>query len=154
MDAPNPSGSDMNDVGAGGGSSGFGMVGRLFEKTIGWIILGALIFAGYGIYKLGPDGRGAILSATGRIIGWVVIAAALPWLTRFFIRRLLEIGENWVGLALIAGLTLIDAIAGLTLIGGGPEGFWPWVLSLAALALAGTYNYLVAEYLAERYGGL
>ena len=78
----------------------------------------------------------------------------LPWLTRLGIRRLLEIGENWVGLLVIVGLTLIDLGLGVWLLGGLPSGVWGWLLGLAALGVAGIYNYLVAEYVAERYGGL
>lgn len=155
MDAPDPN----LGGGAGGGTRGFGfpgasIFGRLSEKILGWIALGLLILAGYGVYKLGPDGRGAILSATGLIIGWIAIVAALPWFSRLFMRRLLQIGENWVGLALIAAFTIIDIAAGLALLRGWPEGFWGWFISLAAVGIAATYNYLVAEYVAERYGGL
>lgn len=36
---------------------------------------------------------------------------------------------------------------------GGGHGGWFWFACLAALALAGTYNYLVTEYLSEMAGG-
>jgi hypothetical protein len=36
---------------------------------------------------------------------------------------------------------------------GWPASFWGWGAALAALAVAGTYNYLVTEYLAEMSGG-
>ena len=48
---------------------------------------------------------------------------------------------------------LYDLIAGRLLMQGWPSGGWGWTLSLAALALAGAYNYLVTEYLAEQTGG-
>lgn len=150
MDAPSP------ESGPSRGFSfpGAGLIGRLGEKVLGWVALGLLILAGYGIYQLGPEGRGAILSATGRIVGWVVIVAVVPWFSRLVIRRLLEVGQNWVGLVLIACLTLVDVVAGLMLLGGWPTGFWGWLISFAAVGIAATYNYLVAEYVAERYGGL
>ena len=34
-----------------------------------------------------------------------------------------------------------------------PNGGWFWFACLAALSLAGTYNYLVTEYLSEMAGG-
>lgn len=145
MESPNP---------GGAGIPGLGILGRLGEKILGWIALLLLLLLGYGVYRLGPEGRGAILSATGRIVLWIVIAIALPWVTRFFIRRVLEVGANWAGLALIAALTLIDIVVGLILMGGWPAGFWGWLVALAVVAAAATYNYLVAEYVAERYGGL
>ena len=82
-----------------------------------------------------------------------MIAAALPWSVRLFIRRILEIGSNWASLSLLAAFVLVDAVAGLLLLGGFPTGGWSWIAALAALAVAGTYSYLVAEYLSEQAGG-
>lgn len=130
------------------------MLGRLGEKVIGWIALGLLVLLGYGIYRMGPEGRGAVMSATGNTIFWIVLVAALPWTTRVAIKRLVEIGENWVGLVLLAVFTLIDLGVGMYLIGGWPTGMWGWLASIAAIGIAGSYNYLVCEYVAERYGGM
>ncbi|MDX2198032.1 MAG: hypothetical protein SF069_03570 [Phycisphaerae bacterium] len=138
----------------GGGFPGSGILGRLGEKVIGWIAFGLLALGAYGIYSLGPEGRGAIATAAGRIAMFAATVLVLPWLTRFFIKRLLSIGENWVGLALIAGLTLIDLVVGLWLLGGLPIGFWGWLISLAIVGLMASYNYLVCEYLAETLGGM
>ena len=57
------------------------------------------------------------------------------------------------GVVLLGVLTLVDAIVGLILMQGWPRGGWSWLAALAALAVAGLYNYLVAEYLAEKAGG-
>lgn len=130
-----------------------GILGRLGEKVLGWIALALLIALGVGIWQLGPDGRGAILSALGRAFLWLVIASAVPWSVQLFIKPLLEVGANWVGVVAIGALVLVDAIAGVWLMGGFPSGGWAWLATLAALALAGTYNYFVAEYLAEQAGG-
>lgn len=137
-----------------GNIPGLGVLGRLGEKVIGWIALALLILLGYGVYRMGPDGRGAVLNATGNTIFWLVLVAALPWMARLGIKRLVEIGENWVGLVLIATFTLIDLIVGLVLLGGWPTGMWGWLVSIAVMGIAATYNYLVCEYIAERYGGL
>ncbi len=129
-----------------------GILGRLGEKVLGWIALALIIVVGVGVWRMGPEARGAILSGIWYTLVWIVIVAALPWLTRLFIGRLLEIGENWVGVVLIAVYTLIDLIVGVIFLGGLPVGGWGWVVALAALAVAGTYNYLVCEYLAEQAG--
>ena len=130
-----------------------GILGRLGEKVLGWIALGLLIAIGFAIYKMGPDGRQAVWEGIWRTSAWLVIAAALPWSARLFIRRIIEIGSNWAGLGLLAAYVLVDAVAGLLLLGGFPTGGWSWIAVLAALAVAGTYSYLVAEYLSEQAGG-
>jgi hypothetical protein len=129
-----------------------GILGRLFEKTLGWIVLGVLIALGIGIWQLGPDGRQAMWQGIWRTGLWLLIVAALPWSARLFIRRLLELRTNWAGAGLVAAFVLIDAIVGVVLLQGLPVGLWSWLLALAALAVAGTYTYLVSEYLADEAG--
>jgi hypothetical protein len=134
-------------------STGGGILGRLGEKFLGWIALGLLILLGIGIWQMGPTGRAAVWSGIWRTLMWIAIAGGLPWLSRLFVRRILEIGSNWAAVIVIAAYTLVDAILGLVLMGGLPGGGWSWLAALAALAVAGTYNYLVNEYLAEMSGG-
>jgi hypothetical protein len=131
---------------------GGGILGRLGEKMLGWIALGLLIMLGISIWQMGPEMRGRIWSGIWRTSMWVVIVGGVPWISRVFIGRLLEISSNWAGVILIATLTFVDLVAGLILMQGLPSGGWGWLASLAALAVAGTYNYLVAEYLAEQAG--
>jgi|GEM_PF-972459 len=132
---------------------GAGILGRLGEKVLGWVALVILLLVGWSIYQMPAETKKAILSGLWNMILWVVIAAALPWGAKLFMSRLMEIGENWVGLALVAGLTVVDLVAGLIFIGGLPSGGWTWFAAIGALAVAGTYNYLVAEYLAETAAG-
>jgi len=133
-----------------GGSSG--VLGRLAEKTLGWIILGLLLFVGYMIYQMPAETKRAIWEGIWRTIVWLVIAAAIPWSARLYIRRVLEVGSNWAAVGLLAGLLLIDLIAAWLLMTGWPSSAWGWAAGLGALAAAGTYNYLVTEYLAEMAG--
>jgi len=224
-------------------TGGGGILGRVGEKVLGWVALGLLIFLGIAIWRMDPVVRTAIWQGIWRTILWVVIAAALPWSARFFIRRILEVGSNWGGVGLLAAFVAVDLGAGLLLVSGcdasieakraavvseadsdtapqepslpiappstdatgvvrekladvaegaadvarsaaerlrGDEdgkasaaepdataaeaetaageanrghSMWFWCACLAALALAGTYNYLVTEYLAEMSGG-
>ena len=130
-----------------------GILSRLAEKALGWVVLGLLIALGVALWQMGPARRMAIWSAVWRTAAWVVIAGGLPWVTRFFIKRILAVGSNWAGAVLLVALTAVDAVAGLILLRGWPAGGWGWLAALAALALAGTYNYLVSEYLSEEAGG-
>jgi len=129
---------------------GGGILGRLAEKVLGWIALALVAGLALAIYKIGPDGRAALWAGLWRTGAWLLIAAALPWSTRLFIRRLLEVGSNWAGVALIAALVVVDALLGLLLLGSLPRSGWGWVAALTALAVAGTYNFLVAEYLSQQ----
>lgn len=132
--------------------TGGGMLSRLSEKILGWIALALIVGAGIALWQIGPAGRTALWSGIWRTLLWFAVAGALPWISRLFIRRLLELGTNWAGVALVGGMTLVNLVLGLILLGGFPSGGWGWLAALAALGLAGTYNFLVCEYLAEREG--
>ena len=133
-------------------TTGGGILGRLGEKTLGWIILGLLIFLGIAIWQMEPETRAAIWGGIWRTAVWVAIAAAAPWSAKLFIRRILEAGTNWVGLGLLGGLMAVDVVAALLLMTGWPSSVWSWLAAIGVLAVAGTYNYLVTEYLSEMAG--
>jgi hypothetical protein len=129
-----------------------GIFGRLGEKILGWIALALIVGIAFGIWQMEPETRAEIWNGIWTTIAWIAIAAGLPWLARFFMKRIMEIGSNWAAFGLVSSLVLLDIIAGLLLKGGFPSGGWWWFFSLAALAVAGTYNYLVTEYLADQTG--
>ena len=130
-----------------------GILARLGEKTASWIILALIVILGIMIYQMPAETKAAIWSGVWRSVAWVAIIAAVPWSARLFINRIVEVGSNWAGVGLIAGLVVVDILAAVLLMTGWPAGAWSWFASLGALAVAGTYNYLVTEYLAEMAGG-
>jgi len=132
--------------------TGTGILGRLTEKVLGWIILGLLVATGVAIWQMGPAARAAIWSGIWRTAAWLAVAAALPWSARLYLRRLTELGTNWAPVGLLAVLLALDAAVGIWLLTAWPTSAWSWCAVLAALATAATYNYLVAEYLAETQG--
>ena len=129
-----------------------GILARIGERILSWIALALLIGAGVGIYMMGPDGRAAVLSGIWRSALWLVIAAMLPWSARLFVTRIADAGSNWAPLALLAGYTLVDVLCGVVLLTAWPASGWAWFAALAAVGVAGAYNYLVCEYLAEQSG--
>jgi hypothetical protein len=127
-------------------------LGRIAEKTLGWIVLGLIVAAGIAIWRMDSTLRGDIWSFAWRSAVWVVLAAAIPWLARFIMKAVALAGTNWAPLALLAGLVALDLVAAAAVMTGWPTGGWGWSAGLAALGLAATYNYWVTEYLAERAG--
>jgi len=130
-------------------TTGGNILSRLGEKTVGWLILGLLVFLGIAIYRMPAETKSYIWNCIWRSAGWVAIAVAVPWSSKLFIRRVMDVGANWAGLVLVASLTAVDIIAGVLLMTGWPSGFWPWAATIVALGVAATYNYLVTEYLAD-----
>ncbi len=131
---------------------GFGFLGRLSEKVLGYIALALVALGALAIYQIPGETKAAIWSGVWRSVVWGLFSAAWPWTSWFYIRRVAEAGTNWAGLTLIGGLTAGNLVAAALLMTGWPLGVWGWLASLTALGLAATYNYLVAEYLAETGG--
>lgn len=129
-----------------------GMLGRLSEKIIGWVALALIVGLGVAVWQMPAETKGAVWSGIWRSAAWLGIAAIVPWSARLFIRRVLEVGENWAGVALLAGYSAADIVAGIMLMTVWPTGGWSWFGCFALLGLAGTYNYLVTEYVAETAG--
>jgi hypothetical protein len=129
-----------------------GLLSRVGEKVLGWIALAIVALLAIAIYQMPSDTKAAIWSGLWRSLAWVGLAAAVPWSAALIIRRVAQAETNWAGVGLIAGLCLVDVIAAALLMTGWPVGGWGWFAGLGALALAGTYNFLVAEYLADTAG--
>jgi hypothetical protein len=130
-----------------------GFVSRVAERVVSFIALGLVIAAGIGLWQMGPEAREAWWAAIWRTLVWLAVAAALPWVAQLFIGRLLEVGENWVGIALLGGLLVVEVLVGVLLLTAWPTSVWAWLAAIALLGVATAYNYLVAEYLAQRAGG-
>ena len=131
-----------------------GFFGRVAEKVVGWIALALIVGAGVAIWQMGPVMRGAIWETAWRSAAWIGGAAVVPWTAWFYVRPVLGAGSNWAGVALIAGLCVVDLLLAGALMTGWPSGAWGWLGGIAALGLAGTYNFLVVEYLADRAEGI
>lgn len=138
--------------GVGGGSGG-GMLSRIAERVLSWVALGLLVLLCVAIYQMPGATKAAVWSAIWRAVVWVLIVGIAPWIARLFIGRILTFSTNWAGALLLSGMILVDICAGYLLMTGWPSGGWSWFGVFAVLALAGTYNFLVAEYLAQEYGG-
>lgn len=129
-----------------------GIFGRISEKVISWVVFGLLVVVGFTIYQMPAETKSAIWSGIWRTIMFIGVSAAWPWQAKFYIRRVQEVGENWAGAVLIAALTLGNVLFGLMLMTVWPSGAWTWLATLGAVALCGTYNYLVTSYLADTSG--
>ncbi len=130
-----------------------GILSGVAERMLAWVGFALLLVIGFAIYNIPAATKQAIWDGIWKTIFWLVIVAALPWSGRLFIKRVVEVGENWAGLAMIAAFVLVELLVGWFLLTSWPGSGWGWLALIAAVAVAGTYTYLVSEYLAEMAGG-
>jgi FtsH-binding integral membrane protein len=80
----------------------------------------------------------------------VLVVAAVPWATFFIIARVARADSNFAGGVLVLSYTLIEALFLAWLFSwtlGSPTA---WGFFVAALLLAGVYNLLTCDWIAER----
>jgi len=80
-----------------------------------------------------------------RFLLWLGAVAILPWATMFLIRWAASLENNAVAAGVLGVYTVLAASAAWVLLGMNLEGFWTWTLFLAALTVAGLYNFIVCE---------
>ena len=120
---------------------------------LGWLSLAAIVALGVAVWQMPAATKAAIWSGVWRTTFWVALAAVLPWVAQFFIRRVASAGTNWAGVALLAGLSVVNVLSGVLLMTAWPGGGWAWFGAISGLVVAGLYNFLVVEYLADMAGG-
>src|SRR5262245_15326531 len=96
-------------------TTGGGMLARLSEKALGWVILAGIVALGFAIYQMPSETKWTIWNGIWKSIVWVVLAAALPWSARLFLSKVLEFGSNWAGFVLLGVFVTIDVVVGLLL---------------------------------------
>jgi len=110
----------------------------------------AVVAGAISWFQMPSAQRDAILSNVGRAGAWLGVVLLLPWATFFVIGRIARLESNAAGAGLVFAYTAAEAgllawLFGFT--GGGPTG---WTLFAAAVLLAGVYNLLACDWIAEK----
>lgn len=111
----------------------------------------AVVVGGITWWQTAPETRQAILSAVGHIVGWFALVLVAPWAGSLGIAWIAKkFDSNAAGAALIAGITLIEAVMLAWLLGWSISGAAAWTFFLLAVLVAAAYNLLICDWLAEK----
>ena len=129
-----------------------------FLKTVGGKIVSgvvalAVVAAAISWWRMDPQTRHMLLSGTGKIVGWFFRVLAVPWASFFVVGRVARVEHNAAGAALVAGYTAAEAALLAWLFDWSISGPTAWVFFLAAALLAGVYNLLTCDWIAEKVNG-
>jgi hypothetical protein len=129
-----------------------------FLKTVGGKIVSgvvalAVVAAAISWWRMDPQTRHMLLSGTGKIVGWFFLVLAVPWASFFVVGRVARVEHNAAGAALVAGYTAAEAALLAWLFDWSISGPTAWVFFLAATLLAGVYNLLTCDWIAEKVNG-
>jgi FtsH-binding integral membrane protein len=115
----------------------FGLVGGVVVATIAW-------------WRMDPVEQEEILGRIGRMISWAVLVLILPWATWFLTRWAARKDTNAAGAMLVLSYTLVEAVLLGWLFDFSLNGAAAWTAFVAAVLVAGFYNVLICDWIAER----
>lgn len=99
-----------------------------------------------------PESLQAIWATMKGVLAWLGFVIVLPWSLCFATAKVVKLESNGAGAALLSGIVVLDVIVAFWLGGWGFSGVLTWVVVLLGFLSAAVYNFLVCDFLAERFG--
>jgi hypothetical protein len=99
---------------------------------------------------MSPATRHELLAGAGKIGAWLGVVLLIPWASFFLIGRVARTERNSAGAALVLGMTAVEAAVLAWLFHWSIAGATAWVFYAAAVLLAGVYNLLACDWIAEK----
>lgn len=96
-----------------------------------------------------PEDLKALWENIKGVLVWLGFAAVLPWATFFVPTKVVKMESNAAGAAMLGGYLFVDMIVAFWLSGWSINGVLTWGVVLLGFLVAGIYNFLACDYLAE-----
>jgi hypothetical protein len=119
-------------------------------KVVSGIVALAVIAAAVSWYQMDAATRQMLVGGAGKIFAWLGVVLVFPWATFFLIRIIAEKDNNVAGAALVFGYTVLEFVLLAWLFGFHAPGATAWVFLLLGALLAGVYNLLACDWIAEK----
>lgn len=124
-------------------------------KYIGGKTLTAILVVGTGASLIWfwkhPEALKALWATLKGVLAWLGFVAVLPWATFFVPGKVVRLESNRGAAAMLAGYVVVDVLVALWLADWSVSGTLTWVLVVLGFLTAGVYNFLVCDFLAERF---
>jgi hypothetical protein len=138
-----------------GGRGGYNAAAMEFLKTVtGKVISGiaglVIVLAGISWWRMDPATKDMLLGGTGKIVSWFGIVMLVPWATFFTSGWVGKLDSNRASAVLVLGYTVVEALVLLWLFGWSLPGATAWSFFAVGALVAGVYNLLVCDWIAEK----
>jgi hypothetical protein len=127
-----------------------GLLSGLAGKVVVGVLSLSIVLAGISWWQADPATRSAVFDGIARIIGWTVAVLVVPWAMFLVIGRVARMDSNAAGVALVGGLTIVEALALAWLFDFRISGGAAWSLTIAAVLVAAVYNTFTCDWIAEK----
>jgi hypothetical protein len=127
-----------------------------FLKTVtGKVISGiaglVIVIAGISWWRMDAGTKSMLLGGTGKIVSWFGVVLLLPWATFFMSTWANRLDKNAAGAALVFGYTALEALMLAWLFNWTLGGGTGWSFFVVGVLVAGVYNLLVCDWIAEKF---
>lgn len=119
-------------------------------KIVGGLVSLAVLIAGISWWRMDAETKHMLLGGTGKIIAWFGIVLLVPWATFFIISRVAKMDKNAAGAVLVFAYTVVEALLLGWLFGWSLPGPTAWSFFAVGTLVAGVYNLLVCDWIAEK----
>ena len=123
------------------------MTGKVVSGISGLVI----VLAGISWWRMDPATKDMLLGGTGKIVSWLGIVTLVPWITFSIIGWVEKMRSNAAGGALVLAYTLLEALLLLWLFDWRLPGSTAWTFFAVGTLVAGVYNLLLCDWIAERF---
>jgi hypothetical protein len=122
----------------------------VMAKIVGGACALAVIVGGISWWRMDGETRSMILGGAGRITGWLAIVMLFPFAAFFIIARVARIESNFAAGLLVLVITALEVVLLAWLFNWNIRGAPAWTFLVAAALLAGVYNLLACDWIAEK----
>ncbi|HSI37083.1 MAG: hypothetical protein ACAI43_18980 [Phycisphaerae bacterium] len=122
------------------------VTGKVVSGIVGLVV----VAAGISWWRMDPETRSMLLGGTGKIVSWTGIVILAPWATFFIVGWVGRMRSNAAGGALVFVYTLLEVLLLLWLFGWSIPNATAGTFFAVGALVAGVYNLLVCDWLAER----
>jgi len=128
---------------------------EFLKSVVGKLVTGAVVLAvfaaGFAWYQMDPAERSNVTAGAGRIVGWIALVTAIPWLIFFLVQRVAKMDSNLASGVFVLLLTLLEAAGLAWMFHFSVRGGAGWTFFAVGVVLAGVYNLLMCDWIAERF---
>src|SRR6185369_2000563 len=122
------------------------ITGKVVSGIVGLVV----ILVGISWWRMDPQTKHMLLSSTGKIVSWFGLVLLIPWATFFVIAWVGKMDKNSAGAALVFAYTALEALFLAWLFGWKLPGPTAWSFFAVGALVAGVYNLLVCDWIAEK----